>query len=214
MPITEVPSSPPPNAEQTPDSGSGLPPRRGGSDYEDLGTDELVQRISELEDERRAARIREGIWIALLFHSIVVLFWIFGPRYILREPQVVTPKLNKDQMLTYVPPRSTPHPSAPVHPSIDNKTLQRLRAATRASAPPDTRSLLRSRPRSSRSLPRSPRPSRSSRRNRSRHHHRSNRSRRPRPSRSRVSSCPPRRRSRSRLRRRRTRSRPLRPRAT
>ena len=131
MPITEVPSSPPPNAEQTPDPNAGLPPRRNTSDYGDLGTDELVQRISELEDERRAARIREGIWVALLLHAIVVLVWIFGPHYIWHEPVVVTPKLKSSETLTYMPPRSTPHP-APVHPSIDSKTLQRLQAMRHA----------------------------------------------------------------------------------
>ena len=35
-----------------------------GSRWVDYDTHELLQMISELEDERRWARLREGIWIA------------------------------------------------------------------------------------------------------------------------------------------------------
>ncbi len=41
------------------------------SRWVDYDTHELLQMISELEDERRWARLREGIWIALLIHILL-----------------------------------------------------------------------------------------------------------------------------------------------
>lgn len=167
MPITEVPNNPPPaqkpgvaddsagdeNAERPLSTSSGLPPLRNDSDYGDLGTDELVQRINELEDERRAARIREGIWVALLFHAAILLLWAFGPRYIFHEPRVISPSeaLKDRKDLTYLdlPPDALKQikPKNPKvmsdkdrvqssqHPTIDKKTLQQLQAMRRAGPP-------------------------------------------------------------------------------
>ncbi len=140
MPTTEVPSSPPPVKDPRPDYD--LEPRNKSS-YGDLGTDELVQRINELEDERRAARIREGIWIALLLHAVAVLLWIFGPRYIWHEPVVVNPSLKGRQDLTYLttPQDALRQPRAkssapPVHPHVDQKTLEHFQAQRKAVAAP------------------------------------------------------------------------------
>ena len=141
MPTTEVPNSPPPVKDPKPDYE--LEPRRNNSDYGDLGTDELVQRINELEDERRAARIREGIWIALLLHAVAVLLWIFGPRYIWHEPVVVNPSLKGHQDFTYLttPQDALRQPRAksnapPVHPHVDQKTLQHFQAQRKAAPAP------------------------------------------------------------------------------
>jgi TonB family protein len=151
MPITELPNNPPPVRE--PETGPGLPPPRNNSDYGDLGTDELVQRINELEDERRAARIREGIWVALLVHAIFVLLWVYGPRYVWHEPVVVNPaeKFEKPDQLAYlhmppdvVPPIKPKHPQAlsdknrvqsSPNPVPDQKTLEQLQAMRRAGSP-------------------------------------------------------------------------------
>ena len=151
MPITEVPNSPPPVKE--PESGPGLPPPRNRSDYGDLGTDELVQRINELEDERRAARIREGIWVALLVHAVFILLWVYGPRYIWHEPVVVNPveKMEKPDQLAYLhlppdvsPPIKPKNPKAlsdkdrvqsSPHPTPDQKTLEELQAMRKAGSP-------------------------------------------------------------------------------
>ena len=151
MPITEVPNSPPPVKE--PETGPELPPRRNTSDYGDLGTDELVQRINELEDERRAARIREGIWVALLVHAVFVLLWVYGPRYVWHEPVVVNPaeKLEKPSQLAYLhmPPDVSPpvKPKTPKaisdkdrvqsspHPVPDQKTQEQLQAMQHAGSP-------------------------------------------------------------------------------
>ncbi len=43
-----------------------------GSRWVDYDTHELLQMITELEDERRWARLREGIWLAILIHLIVL----------------------------------------------------------------------------------------------------------------------------------------------
>jgi outer membrane biosynthesis protein TonB len=141
MPITEVPNSPPPVKDPQPDYE--LEGRRNTSDYGDLGTDELVQRINELEDERRAARIREGIWIALLVHAVAVLLWIFGPRYIWHEPVVVNPALKGNKDFTYfsMPADALRQPrarsSAPlVHPHVDQKTLEHFQAQRKAAPAP------------------------------------------------------------------------------
>lgn len=146
MPITEVPNSPPPVKDAKPDYELDAP--RNNSDYGDLGTDELVQRINELEDERRAARIREGIWIALLLHAVAVLLWIYGPRYILHEPVVVNPALKDHKQLTYLnmpssamhPPKASsqakrPTSAQPVHPHVDQKTLKHFQAMRKAEPP-------------------------------------------------------------------------------
>jgi outer membrane biosynthesis protein TonB len=160
MPITEVPNRPPPpktdggtSAEQTPESGLGLLPRPGSGDYIDLGTDGLVQRISELEDERRAARIREGIWVALLLHAAFLLLWAFGPRYLFHQPRVVSPaealKDRKDLTYLDLPPDALKQlkPKNPAaisdkdrqqstaHPTLDKKTLEQLQAMRRAGPP-------------------------------------------------------------------------------
>ena len=115
------------------------------SDYGDLGTDELVRRINELEDERRAARIREGIWIALLLHSIAVLLWIFGPRYIWHDPVIVNPALDRQKGMTYLsmpqaalrqPRVKSPSSAAPAHPFIDRKALEHYRTMSKAAPSP------------------------------------------------------------------------------
>ena len=78
----------------------------------DYDTAELLQMISELEDERRWARLREGIWIALLVHIAILLAAILLPRYVFM-PRVIDPfdatKLNPnsynlclhDELLVY-----------------------------------------------------------------------------------------------------------------
>ena len=57
-----------------------------GSRWVDYDTYELLNMISELEDERRWARLREGIWIAILLHLILLsgITWI--PKYIFKVP--------------------------------------------------------------------------------------------------------------------------------
>src|SRR6478672_5255463 len=82
----------------SPDPGSnGTDPERlpkpaiRGSRWVDYDTHELLTMISELEDERRWARLREGIWIAILVHLVLLsgITWI--PKYIFKVPPVIDP---------------------------------------------------------------------------------------------------------------------------
>jgi hypothetical protein len=108
------------------------------SRWVDYDTHELLQMISELEDERRWARLREGIWIALLIHIVLIsgITWI--PRYIFRVPPVIDPfdaiKQRKDLSYLDLPPdlvqkfqpkvQAKPVPKAQPH--VDKKTLEAL----------------------------------------------------------------------------------------
>jgi hypothetical protein len=116
----------------------------GASRWVDYDTHELLSMISELEDERRWARLREGIWIAILVHFLLLSAVTWIPKYLLKVPQVVDPfdaiKQRKD--LTYLDlppdalqktrPKVEPKPlSKP--PQIDKKTLEELQ---KSSPPP------------------------------------------------------------------------------
>jgi hypothetical protein len=118
-----------------------------GSRWVDYGTHELLEMISELEDERRWARLREGILWALLLH-IAPLFGLFiVPKYILKVPQVIDPidaiKNRKDlnyldlppDALRAVQPKVSIKPVPEKQPRVDKKTLE---AMNRPAPPPPT----------------------------------------------------------------------------
>jgi hypothetical protein len=106
-----------------------------GSRWVDYNTHELLEMISDLEDERRWARLREGFWIAILLHLALIsaLTWI--PRYIFKVPPVIDPfnAINQRKDLTYLdlPPDALrqiqPKPVIKTVPQkpvvIDKKTL-------------------------------------------------------------------------------------------
>ena len=128
----------------TPQVGEGSVPRkpvlRGASTsrWVDYDTHELLQMISELEDERRWARLREGVWIALLIHIALLLAAILLPKYVFM-PRVIDPfdaiKQRKDLTYLDLPPdvlrklQSKPK-IAPLpeqrQPRVDKKTLEAL----------------------------------------------------------------------------------------
>jgi outer membrane biosynthesis protein TonB len=112
------------------------------SRWVDYGTYELLEMISELEDERRWARLREGIWIAILVHLILIsgITWI--PKYILKVPPVVDPfeaiRQRKDDLkyldlppdlIKRAQPRAQVKPAPQKPPQIDKKTLEALNKA-------------------------------------------------------------------------------------
>uniref|UniRef100_E6QMQ4 Putative TonB-like protein n=1 Tax=mine drainage metagenome TaxID=410659 RepID=E6QMQ4_9ZZZZ len=118
------------------------------SRYLDYDTHELLERISEYEDERRWQRIREGIWISIILHILLfsALTWI--PKYIFHEPQVIDPfdaiKQRKD--LTYLDqlpdalrevqkarPKVTPLKPSETH--VDKKTLDAIKELRKQAAP-------------------------------------------------------------------------------
>jgi outer membrane biosynthesis protein TonB len=111
-------------------NGSGIVVR--GSRWVDYDTHELLEMISELEDERRWARLREGALWAFLFH-VLLLFAIFLiPKYLLKmAPAIETSNLRDHKDFTYLDTPTLPRPKAVkplVHPpTIDRKTLEDLR---------------------------------------------------------------------------------------
>ena len=108
----------------------------GASRWVDYDTHELLSMISELEDERRFARLREGILWAVLFHIALIsaLTWI--PIYVLKQPRIVDPfdaiKQRKDLTYLDLPPDALKNiqPKVtikPVKPLIDQKTMDEMK---------------------------------------------------------------------------------------
>jgi outer membrane biosynthesis protein TonB len=119
------------------------------SRWVDYDTHELLQMISELEDERRWARLREGIWLALLIHILLLSAITWVPRYIFKVPPVIDPfdaiKQRKD--LTYLDlppdvikkfqPKVQVKPTPEKQPRVDKKTLEALNKPAPAPPPPE-----------------------------------------------------------------------------
>lgn len=125
-----------------------VPPSPGSrSRWVDYETHELLEMIGELEDERRWARLREGILWAVLLHILLLsaLTWI--PKYVFKVPEVIDPidaiKNRKD--LTYLDslpdavrelqPKPVVRPAPQRQPQVDKKTLEAL---NKPSPPPPT----------------------------------------------------------------------------
>ena len=120
-----------------------------------MEADELLHLIDNLEDERSRARVREGIYISLLAHVLIFLWLLFGPRYILHRPKVVSPfdvltdRQKKELTYMTLPPDALKQirPKNPQalsdknrvaqspHPTLDKKTLEQLQAMRRANPP-------------------------------------------------------------------------------
>ena len=164
MPTSETPTSmnkPESPTEASPEDGrpgqesplSGRPeaervsPVVLNSRWVDYDTHELLSMISELEDERRWARLREGALWAVLVHLALIVALAMLPRYIFM-PKVVEPKVsdlhNKDEWtymdtprLPRTPPAPKPSLATPKPPVIDQKTLEDIRKQSPpAPAPP------------------------------------------------------------------------------
>ena len=149
------PDSPPvtPGSPESPDhepnsNGNGSRSVRG-SRWVDYDTYELLNMISELEDERRWARLREGIWIAILVHLVLLsgITWI--PKYVFKVPPVVDPfeaiRQRKEDLkyldlppdlIKRAQPRAEVKPVPKKPPQIDKKTLEALNKAMPPQLPP------------------------------------------------------------------------------
>lgn len=93
---------------------------------------ELLERISDLEDERRWARFREGVLWAVLAHMALLLLLVFMPKYIFHAPPVVDQNALKDKAFTYldsptIPSRPAPKMKPLEQPQIDKKTMEAMR---------------------------------------------------------------------------------------
>ena len=129
-----------------PENPETAPPVRSQSRWIDYDTHELLSMISELEDERRWARLREGVWIAILLHLALLCALFLLPKYVY-APRVVDQnealKAHKD--FTYLDTPYTPRPKVEIKPvpekarEIDQKTLDELKkSAPPAPAPAQT----------------------------------------------------------------------------
>jgi len=120
---------------------------RSGSRWVDYDTHELLEMISDLEDERRWARLREGFWLALLIHFILLSAITWIPTYLFKVPKVIDPfdaiKQRKDLAYLDLPPdaiRETqpkvkPKP-LPNKPLIDKQTMEEMKRQAEQQAPP------------------------------------------------------------------------------
>lgn len=175
MPTSQSPSNPPsPQAEhddprstgvaledpETPESGraeteadeSGQPPRKGGrstSRWVDYDAHELLEKISQYEDERRWQRIREGIWISIILHFLLFLGITYIPRYVFHQVQLIDPiqAIRNRKDLTYLDElpdaikqaqKLKPKPPAlkPNEAVLDKKTIDALKAMQKAQPKP------------------------------------------------------------------------------
>ncbi len=99
------------------------------SQWVDHDTHELLEMISELEDERRWARLREGIWLAILLHLALLSAFTWIPKYIFHVAPVIDPiqaiKDRKDLQYLDLPPDALrpPPPKIPVKPVTPKQTI-------------------------------------------------------------------------------------------
>jgi hypothetical protein len=152
MPTSETPSEvnePRQPSEIAPASAEGMrepesaSPVVRGSRWIDYDTHELLTMISELEDERRWARLREGVWIAILVHLAIISAVTWIPRYVFKVPLVIdsNKQLNEHKDFTYLDTPFLPAPKPQVKlplekpPVIDQKTLEAMNKATPPPAP-------------------------------------------------------------------------------
>jgi TonB family protein len=146
MPTTEVPPSPPTPSSPPPE----VPFSRKRARYEDLEPDELFHVIDDLEGSKSRGRIREFIWISIIAHMIVFWYLAYGPRYfqhvrvvnpsdILKQREKEITALDLSNALKKIQPRPKNAPDKvpeTKQPTIDQKTMDRLRAMRKAEPPP------------------------------------------------------------------------------
>ncbi len=122
-------------------------PALRGSRWLDYDTHELLEMISELEDERRWARLREGVLWAVLVHIVLLFCLYLVPKYVLKTPVVDDfdrIKQHEDQIaLDQMPdavrqvqkPKVAPKPLT--KPLIDKQTMDEMKKrAEQTPAPP------------------------------------------------------------------------------
>lgn len=148
----EDPESAENDREELNSNGSSQPPREGGlssSRWVDYDTHELLEKISQYEDERRWQRIREGIWISIILHFLLFLGIAYIPRYVFHQVQLIDPiqAIRNRKDLTYldelpdaIKQAQKLKPKPPVlkanEATIDKKTLDALKEMAKAQPKP------------------------------------------------------------------------------
>jgi TonB family protein len=150
------------------DTGASDSPVVRGSRWIDYDTHELLQMLSELEDERRWSRLREGFWLALLLHILFLSAITWIPIYVFKVPKVVDPfdviKQRPDlayldlppDALRQIKPKIAPTPLPQDKPLIDKKTLDELNRESPPPPPQQTLAPEQPKPQPSQPLPPNP----------------------------------------------------------
>jgi TonB family protein len=122
--------------------------------YESHSPHELLDVIDSLEGERLSARVREAIWVSLIFH-LFIFWWIFyGPKLKMFQPATVinampaVPEKAPENVYLDMPPDLMKKPPKPTNiisdqnhtaqtknPTPDQKTIDQLQAMRRAGRP-------------------------------------------------------------------------------
>ncbi len=147
MAATQTPPSPPENP---------IEPKldRLRTRYDSHSPHELLDVIDDLEGERLSARVREAIWVSLIFHLLIFWWILYGPKLkFLRQatvvnPMQVTPQKKQEKVYLNMPPdlmKKKPPPTNIIsdqnhvaqtkHPTLDQKTIEQLQAMRRAGRP-------------------------------------------------------------------------------
>jgi TonB family protein len=112
----------------------------------DYDTHELLEMISELEDERRWSRFREGMLWAVLLHILLLSAVTWIPTYVFKVPKVIDPfdAIRQRKDLTYLDtppdalrrlqPKIEPKPLPHDKPLIDKQTMDEMK---RQAPPPE-----------------------------------------------------------------------------
>jgi outer membrane biosynthesis protein TonB len=138
-PAETTPAAGVPALGETPRPAEPASPVVRGSRWVDYDTHELLQLISDMEDERRWSRFREGVWIAILVHAALFAAILLLPKYVFKAPVVVdsSQAIQQHKEFTYLDtpkwePKVEIKPVPAPHPMIDKKTLEEMNKA----APP------------------------------------------------------------------------------
>jgi TonB family protein len=137
MPITEIPPSPPSSSSPPPEP----PFLRKRPRYEDLAPEDLFHVIDDLEGAKSRGRIREFIWISIIFHMMVFWYLAYGPRYfqhvrvvnpsdILKQREKEITSVDLTDAIKKLKSKSIQKSQVETRkPTIDQKTLEALRKA-------------------------------------------------------------------------------------
>ena len=102
--------------------------------YGELEEHELIHLLDTIEDERARGRFRESIYISLFVWLAIAWVVLYGPRYLWHAPQLLNPAdvLRQREMVQLNAPLLSHVPAPTAHPTpkptLDNKTLEHLRA--------------------------------------------------------------------------------------
>jgi TonB family protein len=122
--------------------------------YESHSPHELLDVIDSLEGERLSARVREAIWVSLIFHLFVFWWILYGPKLKMFHPATVVntmpevPQKAPENVYLDMPPDLLKKPPKPTNiisdqnhtaqtknPTPDQKTIDQLEAMRRAGRP-------------------------------------------------------------------------------